>query len=360
MQTSAELVRNAIRLKPVDRLPLYFPLLNEVDMLQFFMKNPSNWKPKKEKIPFDMYSDYATGIGRKTDIRKEDEWGCIWGVPKGTYGIGEPIESESPLKELDKLDNYKFPDPYGPGRFDGLDEFIDNNKDKYIEFDHIIGIFERLHFLHGFSQTMIDMATNSEKIEKLLDKIVEFHIIIINRLGKKFGKRVHQYAITDDWGTQTSLFIKPDLWRRIYKPRYRKLAEEAHKYSLDFGIHSDGNLTDIIDDFIEIGVDVLDLPQPSSIYGIKEFGLRFGGKVGLHVYSDIQTTSVSGTMKRIRKEAEEIVEYWSTDDVSGIVAMDYPDIESIGGDIERKKVALEAFKNAFDKKKKRYINISKI
>ena len=349
MQTSKQLVRNAIRRKPIDRLPVNFTLFEESDISMFLLRNPSNWKPKKEKIPFEMWSDYATGTDRATNIRKEDEWGCIWGVGKGTYGVGEVIGH--PLREWSNFSDYSFPDPYAPGRFDGLDELILKNRDKYISFTHVFGIFERLHFLLGFNETLIDLVTDLERIEKLIDIIMEFQLAIIDRLGKNFGGRVHQYSITDDWGTQTNIFIDPDLWRKVFKPRYKILTEQLHKYDMDFTIHSDGNLTSIIEDFIEIGVDGLDLPQPSSIYGIKEFGERFGGRIGLSAYSDIQTTSVSGSKEKIIQEAYDMVKYWSNDECSGIVAKDYPDIESIGGDLERTKIALDAFKRAFEEKR---------
>ena len=343
---SYELIKNAINLKKVDRISVIYVLLGESDVAQFLLKNPKNWKPKKVKTPFDLEKDIT--FGRKTGILKEDEWGCIWKVSKNVYGIGEVIEN--PLKDLDLIEVYKFPDPYSPGRLDSLEDFINDNKNKYIAVTYINCLFERLHFLHGFNDTLIDLKINLDKVEHLLDKIVDFQVGLIRNVGYKFNGKVHAYWTTDDWGTQTNLFISPYLWRKVFKPRYKKIIDEVHKYDMDFWLHSDGNLTDIIDDFIEIGVNVFDFPQPSSIYGIKKFGKKFAGKVCFLVYSDIQTTGVKGTKEEIIREAEEIVNYWSTDDGSGIIATDYADIESIGASLETKMISLQAFKDAFYKK----------
>lgn len=340
------IIRNAINLKKIERIPVIYTLLGESDVAQFLLKNPKNWKPKKTEIPFDLEKDLT--FGRETGILKEDEWGCTWEVSKNVYGIGNVIEN--PLKDLDLMKSYKFPDPDAPGRFKGLEDFININKDKYIIATYINCLFERLHFLHGFTETLIDLKINLVKIENLLDIIVDFQVRLIRNLGEKFKGKVHAYWTTDDWGTQTNLFIKPDLWRKVFKPRYKYIIEEAHKYNIDFWLHSDGNLTDIIEELIEIGVDVFDFPQPSSIYGIKEFGKRFAGKACFLVYLDIQTTGIKGTKEEIIKEAEEIVNYWSIKNGSGIIATDYSDIESIGANLEMKKVALATFKVAFNKK----------
>jgi len=111
-----------------------------------------------------------------------------------------------------------------------------------------------------------------------------------------------------------------------------------------------GNLTDIIDYFIEIKVDGLDLSQQSSVYSIKKFGQKFGGKLGLHVYFDLQTTGISGSREKLTEEAYDIVQHWSTDEASNIVTLDYLDIESIGGYIERKKSPWLLLKRRFIKR----------
>lgn len=61
----------------------------------------------------------------------------------------------------------------------------------------------------------------------------------------------------DDWGSQTALLIPPRTWRALFKPLYREYCELAHAYGKFTFMHSDGHITEIYPDLVEIGVDAL-------------------------------------------------------------------------------------------------------
>ena len=346
---SLERVKAAIRLEKVDKIPVSFELVGETDLKEFYFGAPKNWKPKKYKpFVFDI-EDYV----EEKDARKEDEWGVIWGYGDTLSAGGIPMEG--PLKTLEDIKSYKFPDPYGPGRFDKILSIIENYKDKYCYVTWFGLLFERLHFLLGFDETLIGLATDLKKVEYALDKIVDFQLQLIDNLAVSLKGKVHAFASTDDWGGQKNIFINPELWRKVFKPRYVRIAEGVHKYGLDFWMHSDGKIEEIIPDFIEIGVDVFNLSTP-RLLGIEEFGKRFAGKSCFCVYIDLQETAVFGTKEEIINDAHGLVKYWSNELGSGILAMDYRGNEIYQGlytqeqILERKRIALEAFKEAFKKK----------
>ena len=351
-QTSVERVKNAIKLKKIDKIPLDFKNLGETDLKILFVKPSKKWKPKKYK-PWYFGLDFFRELSEEEKgSKREDEWGTIWGYGNVVGAIGEPLEY--PIKDIKNIREYKFPDPEDPGRFDGFIQEIENNKDKHIRISIGSYLFERMHFLIGFNETMINIADHPEEMEYLLDKIVDYDIKLIRNLSTNLKGKLHGISGSDDWGTQTSLMIHPDKWRKIFKPRYKKIADEIHKNNLDFWFHSDGKIEEIIPDLIEIGADVFQFPQPSSVLGIKEFGRRFAGKACFCLYIDIQSTAVYGTEEEIIKEADELVNYWSNEYGSGIIAFDYHDHASIGSKIENSKIALKAFKKAFERKVQKY------
>ena len=61
----------------------------------------------------------------------------------------------------------------------------------------------------------------------------------------------------DDWGDQRSLMIRPDSWRRIFKPRYAEMFRRVREAGMHVWFHSDGRINEFLDDLIEIGVDVI-------------------------------------------------------------------------------------------------------
>ena len=83
--------------------------------------------------------------------------------------------------------------------------------------------------------------------------------------------------LMDDWGTQSGLLVSPDIFRNIFKPMYREYIEIAKRYNKYVFFHSDGYITEVIPDLIEVGVDALN----SQVFcmGTKELGERFRGKV---------------------------------------------------------------------------------
>ncbi len=349
---SIERIKNAIRLKRVDRIPLDFEYLKETDIKNLFPKPSKNWKPKKYK-PWYMDADVFREISEgDKGSKREDEWGTVWGFGNIIGLIGEVVEY--PIKDISDLKKYKIPDPEALGRLDGFTQEIENNKDKYILAAMNSSLFERLHFLLGFNKTLINIMTNQKEIEYFLDRLVDYNIGLIKNISSNLNGKVHAIVGSDDWGTQKSTFISPEMWRKIFKPRYKKISDEIHKNNLDFWFHSCGKIEKIIPDLIEIGVDVFQLLQPSSVLGIKEFGKRFAGKTCHGLYIDIHRTAVYGTKGEIEKEAEDLVNYWSNEYGSGVIAIDYQDPSSIGTRVENSKIALNAFKKAFERKVQKY------
>ena len=100
--------------------------------------------------------------------------------------------------------------------------------------------------------------------------------------------------------------IDPEMWRKYFKPAYKKLIDEAKKRDLHVDFHSDGNIIKILDDFVEIGVDVLN-PQISAM-DIKKLSSACRGKVCIRTDIDRQYLLQFGTNKEVRDYIKKIVE----------------------------------------------------
>ena len=87
-----------------------------------------------------------------------------------------------------------------------------------------------------------------------MDDLLAFNLRWLDKWTKLEYDGLH---FADDWGDQRRLMIKPDLWRRLFKPRYAQMFRRAHDAGMDVWFHSDGRINDIFGDLIEIGVDVI-------------------------------------------------------------------------------------------------------
>lgn len=244
-----------------------------------------------------------TGLVRTVDYRPKngiDEWGAVW-ENIGVCNLGEV--KEFPLKNWADFDKLKIPDPSEEWRWEGFEEKVKAGGDKYT-IAMGISLYERIHFIRGLENTWIDIYDNRENLEMLLDILKDMSLYMINRYGK-YG--VDGYIFTDDWGLQNSLMISPDHWREIWKPRYAELFAACHANGIDTFLHSCGYITDILDDLIEIGLDVIQMDQQENM-GLDLLGERFKGRITFFNPVDIQQTMARGTTDQIRAYCNEMFE----------------------------------------------------
>ena len=265
--TKKAIVKRAVRMQNPPEIPI-----------RFFNRD-------KEKS-YIQETGYAAPHNFHPADPRQTEWGFHWERLDNT--MGQP--KGCPLADLDLLDQFIPPDPNAEGRFDHVDHFIRQNANAYLLGNVGISGFNFVTFLHGFENTLEDLYLDRDRICQLIDLVLEFETGIIRRYGEYAFDAI---GFGDDWGTQNALMIAPDLWREVFKPRFKKQFDLVHSYGKDVYYHSCGQIWDIIPDLIEIGVDILNLNQP-DIFGIERLGTAFSGKVCFNCPVDHQTVAIHG------------------------------------------------------------------
>jgi uroporphyrinogen decarboxylase len=208
-----------------------------------------------------------------------DEWGTVWHHSAG--GVGA-TPARPAISDWDQLEDYlarRIPNPRAPGRLDAaLPALTRHGGNRYFAgMTHFL-LFERLHAIRGMENVFEDFYANPEPLDRLLGVLTDYYVEIIREWAK--WENVDAVFMTDDWGTQQSLMISPDLWRKFFAARYRRICDEAHRFGLDVIFHSCGNVLAIVGDLIDAGVDVIDPIQPDAM-DLKALAREFGGKVAL-------------------------------------------------------------------------------
>jgi uroporphyrinogen decarboxylase len=114
--------------------------------------------------------------------------------------------------------------------------------------------FERLQFLRGTEDLLMDIASEEEGLFDFIQKLHEFYTQEMELWAKT---DVDALIMIDDWGTQNNMLINPRTWREVFKPIYKTYADIAHDSGKKIFMHSDGNILEIYPDLIEIGIDAL-------------------------------------------------------------------------------------------------------
>ncbi|MHB1456457.1 MAG: uroporphyrinogen decarboxylase family protein [Armatimonadota bacterium] len=235
-----------------------------------------------------------------------NEFGTVWRREPRDAGIGDWGEIVSYPLKAPCLDGYRFPDGSTPGRWESI---------KYIRAkypDHFVaavgsGLFESAWALCGFERYLDYVAGEQDFVEELTDLLVEYSCAVTSQLK---GLGIDGIRFGDDWGFQDRLMMHPNTWRRLYKERYRRIYAAGRDAGLVVMIHSCGNITDILPDLIDVGVQVIHPLQPEAMdvtHCQREFGndLTFWGGLGS------QSTLPCGSPEDVRAEVLDRLELFA-------------------------------------------------
>jgi uroporphyrinogen-III decarboxylase len=129
--------------------------------------------------------------------------------------------------------------------------------------------------------------------------------------------------IEDDWGTQLALLISPKMWREYFKPIYKDYCDLAHSKGKFVVMHSDGQISDIIPDMIEIGVDAVNAQL--DCMDIEKVALQYSGKIAFWGGFDRQYLLPFGTTEEVRKEVRRIGAAFFNKRRTGIIGQCFKD-----------------------------------
>ncbi len=305
--TSKEIVRRALRQEKPERLPVFMDSLGVSDARGVLGAVSNPLEPGLKQA--------------------EDEWGCVWSRTE-VNNMGQV--TDHPLADISKMDKLSVPNFKKESRFTEAHALVAlaESENKYVMASIFMVLFERMHSLHGFENTLADLYADRPAMEELADRIVEAHVTFVRETARRFPGRINGWDMTDDWGTQQNSFVSYKLWMDFFLPRYKRIFDAMHETGADVWLHSCGRINDLIEGYIQAGVNSVNLQQPRAL-GIEEIGRRYRGRIAFHSLADIQATLPTGDRKKIDADAADLMTHWASPQ-GGFVFSDYGDGEAIG------------------------------
>jgi uroporphyrinogen decarboxylase len=230
----------------------------------------------------------ATAVG--VDIFEEghyfafiDRWGSKLHMPKENGLYFDWVEF--PIKEptMAALDAYRWPEPDSIEMNAQLGEqakYLYENTDYALVGSAVIGggIFEQPARVMGLQNFMMALLTEPAFADRLMGTITDIYIESCNRYLDCVGPYIDVFTFWDDMAGQNGWLIKPDLYRKLIKPKQKRLVEAIkQKTNAKLFYHSCGATRGLIPDLIEIGFDILNPVQVSAKnMNTKELKAEFG------------------------------------------------------------------------------------
>ena len=259
-----------------------------------------NWERKA--LPYNIIGlNEASYLTKKiSNNLYQDEWGVQIKVQGDSWNY-----QYHPLRGKKDFKNLKIPELSDPLRFEQAKKRVERYKKKYVLVAGVSTLFRQGWILRGFVDFLQDLILNRKYIEELLDRLLEY-FVLQTRMYINTGIDVVQFL--GDLGTQESLFLNPEMWREIFKPRLKALIDETKSEGVRYFIHSDGNIEVIIPDLIDIGIELFNPIQPECMDPIK-IKKDFGKQITLHGTMSLQKTLCHGSVSDVKSEVKERIKY---------------------------------------------------
>jgi uroporphyrinogen decarboxylase len=256
------------------------------------VKPPQNWSPQKAEP------------GSFIDI-----WGLLWKEVHYSHGCFYHELMNSPLADdsIGDLDSYPWPDPLDPGYTNGL---TDEAKQLYEHTDYALvgdggfkSFWELGYLLRGYDRFLMDLVVNPDFVDALLGRLFEINIAATGRYLEAAGPYIQVFRTADDMATQQGLLLSPEMYRRFIKPLYKKYYDFIKsKTDAKIFYHSCGNVTDLLDDFIDNGLDIINPVQVSAMPDTAALKKRFGDRLVFWGGIDTQHVLPEGTVQEVEQE----------------------------------------------------------
>ena len=233
---------------------------------------------------------------------EQGRWLDEWGVHDYNDSAINPLRNLS----IADLKTYPWPDPYDPGRIEGIKEeakFLHTQTDYAIAANApAMGFFEAGCRLRGYDQFMLDFAINPDFIKAFFDQQLVLMQGFVDVYVGEIGEYIDIIWLGDDACTQRGPYIRPKMYQELVKPYFAEYIRHIQKYTqARIMHHCCGACSVLIPDYLDIGIQVMTPTQPEAD-GMRPERLKelFGERMTFHGGIGLQYVLPHGTPAEVK------------------------------------------------------------
>ena len=175
-------------------------------------------------------------------------------------------------------------------------------------------LFEWGTFLRRMDNFLMDLLCDPSNVEKLLDQLMLRHLSTLEKVCNAVGDIVDVIRFGDDLGMHSGPFMKPQIYRQLFKPRHKMLCDYVKSHSsMHTFIHSCGSISLLMPDMIDAGIEIFNPVQTNTANMAPDFLKREFGNACTFWGGGIETAGTlnHGTPAQVRDQVLERLEVFS-------------------------------------------------
>ncbi|MEE9199753.1 MAG: uroporphyrinogen decarboxylase family protein [Dehalococcoidia bacterium] len=166
-----------------------------------------------------------------------------------------------------------------------------------------IGVaFPEVSSLMGTETFFLSIYEDPELVAALFERIGALEYETVRKVAQH--PAVGAVVLTGDIGYSDSLLVSPGFLRQSVFPLMQRMAEVCHQHDLPCIFHSDGNISEVLDDLIDCGIDAIHPVEPKAmdIAAVKQ---KYGHRLCLCGNIDLGYTLTLGTPEEVAEEVKQ-------------------------------------------------------
>jgi len=163
--------------------------------------------------------------------------------------------------------------------------------------------------LMGVEQAMMEIIDPDSPIQRFLDRRIDFQIACLERELDAAKGRIDFLWMGEDLGTQRGPIISMATYREFIKPRHKRILDLAQAWNIPVMIHSCGSSSWAFDEFIDLGITIVDTLQPEATDMSPAYlKSRWGDRLTFHGCISTAGPVAYGTVEDVRRNMRETLE----------------------------------------------------
>lgn len=251
--------------------------------------------------PFEVLKDEPEEIVVRTGFEA---------VLQKKYDLPMPAFLKFETDTIEKMEVFRFDDPWDERRFfasgdnqiAGVGDGFARNSPAWVEtvksrhagipvYGSVCEGHEMLWRIIGTENVMLWIGEYPDQIQRFVERINEFALELAKAQIRAASGMLDGMVIWGDVAYKRGMFFSPAYWRRVFKPGVKAIVDLCHAHHLPVIYHGCGNVSRILDDFAEMGVDAYNPLEAKAGLDVVDLRRRLGHRLGFCGNMDVMIWS---------------------------------------------------------------------